>query len=1208
APGEREAAGDALRDTSVTQPALFTVEYALAALWRSWGVEPAAMIGHSIGEYVAATLAGVMGLDDALKVLADRGRLISALPAGSMLAVMAPAVELDRFVDGEVSLAAVNTATLSVLSGPGPAIDRVEAALVRELVATRRLHTSHAFHSSMMDPVLVEFERVMGDVALSPPAIPYVASLTGAWADGVATDPASWSAQLRSTVRFADGLRALLEPGGPVGKDPVLLELGPGRTLVTFAGQACGNGSDPPMSVATVPGPDDDRPSTETTLAALGRLWAVGVPVDWAGFHRTERRRRVDLPTYPFERKRYWVSAPTEVAAAASAPPERRDTTNWYHRAVWQESSLAESDRPPLGGRRVLVFDEETGLGHEVVSRLRAAGAEPVVVRLAGRFEQLGTDEFLLDPGAVDGFQRLAAQVCAAGTRLAGVVDCWTAAPPGVTDIDVAARVSMLGPLRLAHALSGHRTVRPLPFLLVGRGTARVTGDEVVDPARAFGAGVAKVIPQEHPGLRLAHLDVDGGPDAAGAVVAELAAGAPEPMVAVRDGRRFVEIYEASPIAASVSPHGLPDQPVVMITGGLGYMGLILGEAAFEHLDAKLVLTARSPLPEPRRWKAIGDDVGAPADQRERFRRLAAMHAVRDDVLVVGADFNDGAQVRAAVDAAVARFGRVDLVVHGAARVDAAAFASAAETGPAVVEAQLSPKVRGLLHLMEALRGREPKRWVLHSSISTVLGGLGLAAYSGANAMLDALALAGGEQWLSIDWDLWGNAAEAQMTAMPDAIQAAEGQEAFLRVLGADVGRRVLVVTENLEARLEAWVRHTVSPATPAAAAERHPRPNLATAFVEPRTDTERTLAEIWAAQLGLEAVGVNDRFFDLGGHSLLAVQVASEIRDRFEVEMPVLHLFQAPTVGELAPLVERARETGGLDKAAGLGLAPPEEVTFDAIDAVVADGLGTGPGADDQGPGAKAKSGYRDFYNDVSRRLERTGVGEASFFLNYGYLSLGDGAPDEARFEVPAGVFNPSSVRLAFELVGGTDLVGRRVLDIGCGRGGTVALLAERCQAAVVGVDLAPEAVAFCRRTHRSSTVSFEVGDAEHLPVEDASFDAVTNLESSHTYPDLRAFLGEVRRVLRPGGWFLHTDLLAVGRWAEVRALLGSLGFTVVDDREITANVLASCDEVAAARTGAFGARDAAIENFLAVPGSAVYEQMASGTWEYRILRSQLA
>ena len=251
----------------------------------------------------------------------------------------------------------------------------------------------------------------------------------------------------------------------------------------------------------------------------------------------------------------------------------------------------------------------------------------------------------------------------------------------------------------------------------------------------------------------------------------------------------------------------------------------------------------------------------------------------------------------------------------------------------------------------------------------------------------------------------------------------------------------------------------------------------------------------------------------------------------------------------------------------------------------------------------AAAKQSYRDFYDEVTRRLEQTGVAEASFFLNYGYRSLGKG--DEGRVKVPGDVFNANSVRLVFELIGPADLHGRRVLDVGCGRGGTAALVADRFATDVTGVDLSSAAIAFCRRTHGDPRLRFDVGDAEHLPCEDASFDVVTNIESSHTYPNLRLFFTEVSRVLAHGGTFLYTDLLPVARWMEVRALLGPLGLVIERDREITPNVLASCDEVAASRTKAFGGSNAAIDNFLAVPGSMVYEQMRSGAWEYRIIRA---
>ena len=255
----------------------------------------------------------------------------------------------------------------------------------------------------------------------------------------------------------------------------------------------------------------------------------------------------------------------------------------------------------------------------------------------------------------------------------------------------------------------------------------------------------------------------------------------------------------------------------------------------------------------------------------------------------------------------------------------------------------------------------------------------------------------------------------------------------------------------------------------------------------------------------------------------------------------------------------------------------------------------------------AAAKASYREFYDDVTRRLERSGMGEASFFLNYGYVSLGDG--DEARSEVPAQVFNPSSVRLAFELIGATPLDGRRVLDVGCGRGGTVALLAETLRRR-----WPPASTSRPRRSRSAGectairSARFEVGDAEHLPFEAERFDAVTNIESSHTYPNLRGVLR--RSGARAGGG----RNVPLHRPAAGAALDGSADAAAVarlhDGKRPRhhANVLASCDEVAATRTQAFGRQQRGIDNFLAVPGSAVYEQMRSGAWEYRMLRARLS
>lgn len=248
---------------------------------------------------------------------------------------------------------------------------------------------------------------------------------------------------------------------------------------------------------------------------------------------------------------------------------------------------------------------------------------------------------------------------------------------------------------------------------------------------------------------------------------------------------------------------------------------------------------------------------------------------------------------------------------------------------------------------------------------------------------------------------------------------------------------------------------------------------------------------------------------------------------------------------------------------------------------------------------------GWRSFYDKLSRRLEDIGVADSSFFLNYGYLPID--SRNESAFPIREGTFNVNSVRLVFEVVGSHDLNDRTVVEIGCGRGGNSALVAEKFNARVIGIDLSSEAIGFCSKTHTKPSLDFKVGDALNIPLDDAACDAVINIESSHSYGNLPKFLKEVRRICRPTAWFLHTDFLSPEDWDYVRTRLKALGFVTEDDRDITANVLASRDQASNNYEQVYGDGNARVANFLALPGSAIYEQMRAGLLEYRILRSQL-
>ncbi|MBI2948516.1 MAG: aminotransferase class III-fold pyridoxal phosphate-dependent enzyme, partial [Verrucomicrobia bacterium] len=314
--GKADTAAGELGQTQITQPALFAVEYALARLWMSWGVQPQAMIGHSVGEYVAGCLAGVFSVEDALRLVAERARLVQARPGGAMVAVRLREEEVRAYLNDRLSVAAINAPALCIVSGPFDAVEEFERRIKAKGLASRRLDTSHAFHSPMMDAVIEPFTELVQRIKLGEPAIPCVSTVTANWITAAeATDPAYWGAHLRRTVRFADALALLL-------KDPrhVLLEVGPGQTLAGLARQHPGKSPDQTV-LASLPASIEKAAELPTILNALGGLWLSGVNVDWLSFYEHNRPRHVALPTYPFDRKRYWIEQPKHPGVVKEPTP-----------------------------------------------------------------------------------------------------------------------------------------------------------------------------------------------------------------------------------------------------------------------------------------------------------------------------------------------------------------------------------------------------------------------------------------------------------------------------------------------------------------------------------------------------------------------------------------------------------------------------------------------------------------------------------------------------------------------------------------------------------------------------------------------------------------------------------------------------------------------------------------------------------------------
>jgi acyl transferase domain-containing protein/thioesterase domain-containing protein len=753
--GRAEEASELLNQTWITQPALFAIEYALAQMWLSWGIQPKAMAGHSIGEYVAACLAGVFSLDDALEITAVRGRLMQSVPAGAMVAVSLGQQELGGFLADRLSLAAVNDPGQCVVSGEFSEVEALEQRLAKRDVQFRRLRTSHAFHSAMMEPILQKFAGALKRFRLNAPAIPYISNLTGTWiAAQEAASPEYWAAHLRQTVRFADGLAELFQ-------DPsrLFLEVGPGQVLSSLARQHPGRKSGQKV-FASLRRLQEAASDQQFALTTLGQLWIAGKRVDWAGFHGTEPAGRVPLPTYPFERKRYWIEpgAPAQPAAQAQPQPVvKAEPSEWFYSRVWKQTELPV---PAAGKSGWMVFHDGKGLGTRIAERLRATGQDVVEV-LAGRhYSQRSPDVYMIRPGNRPDYDSLWNDLTGRGRKVRRIVHTW-AVPSGSArqTQEESLERSFYSPLYLAQAL-GEQDASGIQIHLVSSNLHAMGGEAVHDPVKAALLGPCKAIPKEFPGIGCRNIDVALSSSdlvrAAEQVLQEAGSRAADPIVAYRGEGRWVETFEPSHPETNGGGGRLRTGGVYLITGGLGGIGLTIAEHLARSLKAKLVLVGRTALPPREKWEECLKTLGPRDPARQKISKLLELEAAGSEVLYPAADVTRLDEMRKVVDGARARFGAIHGVIHAAGVLeDQPILYKTPESAKRV----LSPKIAGTLVLDELFRNARLDFLVLCSSISSIAPPAGQVDYCAANAFLDAYAAGRSRQGetavVAIDWGLW---------------------------------------------------------------------------------------------------------------------------------------------------------------------------------------------------------------------------------------------------------------------------------------------------------------------------------------------------------------------------------------------------------------------------------------------------------------------
>ncbi|MFD0307011.1 SDR family NAD(P)-dependent oxidoreductase [Streptomyces sp. NPDC127119] len=981
-----------LRRTRLTQPALFAVEYALARQYMAWGISPAALIGHSIGEYVAATLAGVFRLSDALRVVAERGRLIDALPEGVMAAVMAGPEKLTPYLGDGVDLAAVNEPTVCTVAGSHDAMRAFTAKLTADGITHRKVATSHAFHSAMMEPAVRPLTELLREVELRRPRIPFLSNLTGTWIrDEEATDPAYWGAHLRAPVRFADDVAAALTQG-----DQVFVEVGPGHTLATFTRRHPDRETGVPVLTSAARGKDPAADLTALT-AALGRLWAVGLTPDWQGYYADRGRRKVPLPTYPFEGNRYWVEPGTGTLSgtggdtSGSTAVPKLPLDEWFTAPVWHRAVGTLDAEPAPITEPVLLFadtnsgtdtgantgkhadaDAGTGTGSGsgtggVAARLAAqALAGEVLTVTSGSGYSRDGDAFTVRPDSEEDHHRLVGELLAENRLPGHVVHAWSTAPlptdRGVARFEQVQRHGLYSLIALVKAFSAHGVTEPVQLDIVSAG-AYAVGPGEPEPAAELAtlALAARVIGQEHGNIGARHFDLPADPDERSlrTLAAELAGTRPpELAVTLRGAGRWVA--DLQPVRADWSAEAtsrLRYEGVYLITGGLGEIGSLLAHWLHRETGARLALLTRDPLPDPADWDAYLAGHEPDDETALRIGRLRALQDAGATTFLVHADVADSRALRAAVERVEERYGALHGVVHAAGLPGERWDRPITESGVEQCRWHFVPKAHGQIALEEVLADRQVDFVLLLSSLAGVLGGLRLLAYGAANHFMDAAAERANRDldrtvWISAAWDVWQHhqdekrALSAIGRSMDDkAIQPEEGLEAVRRLLTLRDVSHVAVSTWDIGHRLDQWVRdpRIGRPADGSAA----PGPDLPDTGAD-AADLTSQVTRLIAEALGSEDLSPESDIFEHGGDSLLIVRLLSDIRRYFSVEVPLADVLSEPTPAALADAVRQrldARtETGPGEAAEDAHDATEAHDAYDATEALAAELAGLAP------------------------------------------------------------------------------------------------------------------------------------------------------------------------------------------------------------------------------------------------------------------------
>ncbi len=785
-----EAAEVELRIPSRQLPLTVIVEVALYELFKSWGLTASALIGHSLGEYSAACIAGVFSLDDTIRLVLKRGEIMDKTEPGGMISVQLSKEELAPLLGTELDLACHNAPGLCVVSGREKELASFEERLAERDVESQRIVINVAAHSRLLEPGLGDFRELVKSLRLQAPTLKVISNVSGELLTAAeATDPEYWVRHLRQTIKFEEGIALLAQD-----EDRIYLECGPGRALSSLAKIHSSISVDQVIGGMRHKG--DARPDETVFMATLVQLWAAGVDIEIDRIFEGEQRRRVRLPTYAFQKRHYFIE-PGEMVAQGAATIERGEAVGDFGwEAAWQPHAPGLAEQ---GQHCWLVFLDDSGVGQRVVRTLKNRGEQVSVVRAGDAYQKRSDSEFILSPEhGRDGYDSLIRDLVQAQRAPDRILHFWLTTAdesfrPGSSFFHRNLERGFYSLLFLAQAVADENLAGPMHLSVITNSMVRITGEELTHASKSTALGPIQVIPREFPDFTVSALDFElpqasnhffGGRlamalvdpfagrkavtsklDQIAELICEEVLGTPKScQAALRDGRRYEKSY-AKRTLAEAQPE-LRSDGAYLITGGLGGLGLVAADNLVKWQSGiGLVLVGRSAMPARDDWDEHLETQPANDPTSLKILRVRELESHGARVMVTSADVTNVDQMQKVVDEAKRRFGCIRGVLHTAGVV---ADDLIQIKGLTEIEDVFAPKVHGTL-VLDKLFGNDPDCdfMLLYASTSTAIGSAGQVDYVAANSFLNAYAQSRNGQMprtIAVNWGIWsqvGMAADA---------------------------------------------------------------------------------------------------------------------------------------------------------------------------------------------------------------------------------------------------------------------------------------------------------------------------------------------------------------------------------------------------------------------------------------------------------------